>query len=61
MPIITNHFHMGLSVLYLTILKIAKHTTDTMLQQFKDLKCFLPRGTQKGMFTVIAEDNIDLH
>ena len=57
MPIITNHFQMGLSVLYLKILKIAKHTTDTMLQQFKYLKCFLPRGTQK----VIAEDNIDLH
>ena len=26
----------------------------------KDLKSFLPRGTQKGVFIVIAKDNIDL-
>ena len=59
--IITNQFHMGLSVPYLRILKITKHIADAMLQQFKDLKCFVPRGTQKGVFTVIAKDNIDLN
>ena len=32
-----------------------------MLQQFKDLECFLSQGTQKGVFTVIAKDNIDLN
>ena len=31
-----------------------------MLQQFTDLECFLPGGTQKGVFTVIAKDHIDL-
>ena len=59
--IITNQFHMGLSVPYLRILKITKHIADAMLQQFKALKCFVPRGTQKGVFTVIAKDNIDLN
>ena len=29
------------------------------LQQFKDLKCFLPQGTQKGVFTVVAKENIN--
>lgn len=32
-----------------------------MLQKFKDLKCFLPRGTQNCMFTVIAKDNINFN
>ena len=31
------------------------------LQQFKDLKCFLPQGTQKGVFTVVAKENINLN
>ena len=51
---------MGLSVPYLRILKITKQTADAMLQQFKDLKCFLPQGTQKGVFTVVAKENINL-
>ena len=29
-----------------------------MFQQFKNLKCFLSWGTQRGMFTVIVKDNI---
>ena len=59
--IITNHFHMGLSVTYLRILKITKQTADAMLEQFKDLKCFLPRATQKGLFTKIVKDNIEIN
>ena len=39
---INNQFHMGLSAPYLRILKITKHTSDAMLQQFKGLKRFLP-------------------
>ena len=35
--IITNQFHMGLSVFYLRILEITKQTADVMLHQFKDL------------------------
>lgn len=52
---------MGLSMPYLRIHKITKQSTDAILQQFKDLQCFLPRGTQKGVLTAIAEDNIDLN
>ena len=35
--IITNQFHMGLSVFYLRILEITKQTADVMLHRFKDL------------------------
>ena len=45
--IVTNQFHMGLPAPYLRILKNTKHTADAMLQQFKDLICFLPRVIQK--------------
>lgn len=52
---------MGLSMPYWRIHEITKQTADAILQQFKDLQCFLPRGTQKGVFAAVAEDNIDLN
>ena len=51
--VFNNQFHMGLSAPYLRIFKTTKKTPDAMLQKFKYLKYFLPRGTQKGVFTVI--------
>ena len=53
-------FILLLSVLYLAILKTAKHTADAIFQQFKYLKCFLPRDIQKGVFKLIAKYSIDL-
>ena len=35
--------------------------TWEFLKITKDLKCFLPRGTQKGLVTVIAKDNTNLN
>ena len=59
--IITDMFHLGLCAPYLTALGITKNIAENMIKEFEKLSCFVPRSTRRGIFTVIAKDNIDLN
>ena len=59
--IITDRFHLGLCAPYLTVLGITKNIAEKMIKEFEKLGCFVPRSTRRGIFTVIAKDNIDLN
>ena len=46
---------------YYRILEITKCISETIINQFEKFKSFIPGSSRKGIFTVIAKDNIDLN
>ena len=59
--IITDMFHLGFCAPYLTVLGITKNIAEKMIKEFEKLGCFVLRSASRGIFTVIAKDNIDLN
>ena len=53
-------FHIDICVPYYRIIEITKCISETIINQFEKFKCFIPGSSRKGIFTAIAQDNIDL-
>ena len=59
-PILINHFFsMGMCLSYGRVLEITQELSNSLINQYNIHGVFAPSVLRKGIFTVIAKDNID--
>ena len=57
--LINTYFNMGLCLSYTRILEITCELSNASISQYNCNKVFAPSVLRKGLFTIIAKDNID--
>ena len=59
--LINKLYSIGLCIPYKRVLEITKNMAEYNLKQFDIAKVFIPKHAYKNLFTVLANDNIDLN